>query len=129
MTRVPKRWLEHCETSEVAASVVAAIATGKSPVDAIWAAHLTHHLGIDRTLFLARQINSNLSHQQVKQELAGCEACQRIDPALRGDNMVSAGDLTVDGNWCQVAVDVTHYGGQLYLSMVDCGPSRVAIWR
>ena len=129
MTRVPKRWLEHRETSEVAANVVAAIATGKSPEDAIWAAHLPHHLGIDRTLFLARQINSNLSRQQVKQELAGCEACQRIDPALRGENMVSAGDLTVDGNWCRVAVDVTHYGGQLYLSMVDCGPSRVAIWR
>ena len=24
---------------------------------------------------------------------------------------------------------MTHFGGQLYLSMVDCGPLRVAIWR
>ena len=24
---------------------------------------------------------------------------------------------------------MTHFGGQLYLSMVDCGPSRVAVWR
>ena len=61
--------------------------------------------------------------------MAGCEARQQIEPALRGENMVSTGDLTIDGNWCQVAVDVTHYGGQLYLSMVDCGPSRVVIWR
>ena len=43
--------------------------------------------------------------------------------------MVSTGDLTVDGNWCQVAVDVALFGGQLYLLMVDCGPSRVAIWQ
>ena len=129
MTRVPKKWLEYHETGEGAASVVAAIATGESPKDAIWAAHLPHHLGIDRTLFLARQINSNLSRQQVKQELAGCEACQRMDPALWGENMVSTGDLAGDGNWCRVAVYVTHFGGQLYLSMVDCGPSRVVIWR
>ena len=65
----------------------------------------------------------------MKQELAGCEACQQIDPALQGENMVPTGDLSVDNNWFRVAVDVTHFTGQLYLSMVDCGPSRVAIWR
>ena len=100
LTRVPKKWLEYRETGEGAASVVAAIATGESLEDAIWVAHWPHHLGIDRTLFLARQIDSNLTCQQVKQELAGCEACQWIDPALWGENMVSTGDLTVDGNWC-----------------------------
>ena len=61
--------------------------------------------------------------------LAGCEACQRIDPALRGENMVSTGNLAVDDNWSQVAIDVTHFNGQLYLLMVDCGPSRISIWR
>ena len=65
----------------------------------------------------------------MKQDLAGCEACQRIDPALQGENMVPTGDLSVDSNWCRVAVDVIHFNGQVYLSMVDCGPSRVAIWR
>ena len=129
MTRVPKRWLGYRETGEEAVSVVAAIATGEGPEDAIWAAHLPHHLGIDRTLFLARQIDCNLTRQQVKQELAGCEACQRIDAALQGENMVPTADLSVDSNWFRVAVDITHFNGQLYLSMVDCGPSRVAIWR
>ena len=81
MTRVPKKWLEYQETGEEAASVVAAIVTGESLEDAIWVAHLPHHLGIDRTLFLARQIDSNLTCHQVKRELVGCEACQRIDPA------------------------------------------------
>ena len=52
---------------------------------------------------------------QVKQELAGCKVCQQIDPALQVENMVLAGDLTADGNWCQVIVDVTQFGGQLYL--------------
>ena len=42
---------------------------------------------------------------------------------------MSTGDLTIDGNWCQVAVDVTHIGGQFYLSMVNCGPSRASIWQ
>ena len=88
---------------------------------------MPHHLGIDRNLFLAQQIECNLTHQQVKEELAGCEACQRIDTALRGENMVPTGDLSVDGNCFRVVVDVTHFNGQLYLSMVDCGPSRVAI--
>ena len=129
MTRVPKRWLGYRETGEEAVSVVAASATGEGPEDAIWAAHLPHHLGIDRTLFLARQIDCNLTRQQVKQELAGCEACQRIEAALQGENMVPTADLSVDSNWFRVAVDVTHFNGQLYLSMVDCGPLRVAIWR
>ena len=53
MTRVPKKWLEYREAGEGAVNVVAAIVTGESSKDAIWAAHLPHDLGIDRTLFLA----------------------------------------------------------------------------
>ena len=66
ITRVPKKWLEYCETGEGAACVVAAINTGESLEDAIWAAHLPYRLGIDRTHFLAQQIDSNLTRQQVK---------------------------------------------------------------
>ncbi|KAG1670086.1 Exosome complex component MTR3 [Nymphon striatum] len=129
MTRVPKKWLGHRDTGEEGADVSAALATGESVEDAIWAAHLPHHLGVDRTLYLARQIRSNLTREQVKRELVGCEACQRIDPARREENLVAQGSLAVDGNWRRVAVDVTHYGAKHYLSMVDCGPSRFAIWR
>ncbi|KAG1680249.1 hypothetical protein GQR58_012484 [Nymphon striatum] len=129
MTRVPKKWLGHRDTGEEGADVSAALATGESVEDAIWAAHLPHHLGVDRTLYLARQIRSNLAREQVKRELVGCEACQRIDPARREENLVAQGSLAVDGNWRRVAVDVTHYGAKHYLSMVDCGPSRFAIWR
>jgi len=39
------------------------------------------------------------------------------------------GTLDVPGTWHRVACDVTHYSGKLYLIAVDCGPSRLAIWR
>ena len=38
-------------------------------------------------------------------------------------------ELSVPDDWRRVALDVTHYGLQKYLTMVDCGPSRFAIWR
>jgi transposase InsO family protein len=129
MTRVPKRWLGCREVCDLGAEVAAVLSTGESVEDAIWASHLPHHMGVDRTLYLARQIRSDLSREQVKGEIAGCEACQRVDPALRSENLVAKGNLSVDGNWRRVAVDVTHYGGRLFLSMVDCGQSRFAIWR
>jgi len=131
MTRVIQRWLNYrdAEPEAVAHGVSAALATGESCEDAIWAAHLPHHLGIDRTFYLVKQIRSDLTRDQVKREIAGCEACQRIDPAVRSENLVSQGDLAVGDDWCRVAIDVTHYGNSLYLSMVDCGPSRFTIWR
>jgi len=70
----------------------------------------------------------DLFREQVKSKLAGCVACQRIDPALRSENFVPTGSLFVEGNWHRVALDVTHYEGRLFLSMVDCGPSRFKIW-
>ena len=81
-----------------------------------------------KTLYLAKQVRSDLSREQVKLELAGCQACQRVDPALRSENLMAKGSLSVDGNWHRVAIDATHYEGRLFLSMVDCGPSRLAIW-
>ncbi|XP_067930843.1 uncharacterized protein [Watersipora subatra] len=130
MMRVPKKWLGHRGMSGgEAESMAAAICTGETLGDAVWAAHLPHHLGVERTLYLAQQVRSDLTREQVKRELAGCEACQRVDPAPRGENLLETGSLAVEGNWCRVAIDVTHYGGQVFLSMVDCGPSRFAIWR
>ena len=39
------------------------------------------------------------------------------------------GEIHVNENWRRLALDVTHYRQGLYLSMIDCGPGRVAIWR
>jgi len=48
---------------------------------------------------------------------------------LRSENIVPTGSLSVEGNWQRVAIDVTYYNRRLFLSMVDCGPSRFAVWR
>ena len=56
----------------------AAIATGHSLEDAIWAEHLPHHLGIDRTFYLVRQIRGDVSREQVKQELATVKHASRL---------------------------------------------------
>lgn len=131
LTRVAKRWLTHQESmdSETSGTVSAALRTGVTSTDAIWAAHLPHHLGVDRTFYLVKQIRSDLTRDQVKSEISGCEACQRIDPATRAENLVEQGNLAVERDWYRIAADVTHYNGVHYLSLVDCGPSRFAIWR
>ena len=129
LSRVAKKWLGHRECGDEVVPVSAALITGESLEDAIWAAHLPHHLGIDRTLYLGRQIRQDMSRDQVKRALQGCEACQRVDPALRVENLVGQGSLAVERNWCRVAADVTHFGTKVFLSLVDCGPSRFAIWR
>lgn len=55
-----------------------------------------------------------------------CSRCQSIDPAL---TIHEAGNISVKNDWRRLAIDVTHYRQELYLSMVGCGPGRVPIWR
>ena len=43
--------------------------------------------------------------------------------------MYDAGEIQVSRNWKRLAIDVTHYRNEVYLSMVDCGPGRFAIWK
>ncbi|XP_045108000.1 uncharacterized protein LOC123502800 [Portunus trituberculatus] len=55
-----------------------------------------------------------------------CEVCRKIDPAPA---KWQHGSLSVTETWWRLATDVTHYLGSAYLSLVDCGPSRFAVWR
>ena len=55
-----------------------------------------------------------------------CARCRVIDP---NPVALERGDLSVDNMWSRLAVDITHYGNQLYLTCIDCGPSRFAVWR
>ena len=32
-------------------------------------------------------------------------------------------------NWNRLAMDITHHNGENFLTIIDCGPSRFAIWR
>ena len=49
-----------------------------------------------------------------------------VDPApVRWEE----GKLSVSKNWERLACDVTHYGAQKFLTMIDSGPSRFVIWK
>merc|ERR1712055_271038 len=135
LTRVAKKWVaiskqgsEVSQTSE-AVTAVAAAADQQDVRDVIWKAHLPHHCGVDRTLFLASQMQAGITRDTVRSTVDECVPCQRVDPAARAENQVARGDLSVASNWTRIACDVTHYHSACYLTMVDCGPSRFAIWR
>ena len=62
----------------------------------------------------------------MKRVVARCDACQSVDPApVRW----SPGRLDVEAIWQRVAMDITHFRGRSYLSLIDCGPSRFSVWR
>ena len=39
------------------------------------------------------------------------------------------GSLKVDQVWDRLACDVTHAGHEKFVTIVDCGPSRFAVWQ
>ena len=112
LTRVPKHWLKQ-EKNLCSVSLVSDV-------------HEKSHMGVERTLYLARKLNPEVTRSEVKNLVRACEECQSINPApVRHEE----GVLSVGKNWSRIAVDVTHYRGIPYLSIVDCGPGRFAIWR
>lgn len=120
LTRVKKAWLGTPEDTSKEALVCC---TGVTSVEDL---HQMHHMGVERTLFVARKVDPTVSRDEVRQVVRHCSRCQSIDPA---PVVHEAGTIRVKEDWTRLAVDVTHYRQELYLSMVDCGPGRVAVWR
>ena len=120
LTRVKKAWLGVPKEEENETELCCV------GVPSVKELHQMHHMGIDRTLFVARRVDPAVTREKVRQVVRECDRCQGIDPA---PVMHEPGRIRVDSDWKRLAVDVTHYRHQLYLSMVDCGPGRVAIWR
>ena len=113
LTRVPKRWID-------------ASAKKSTSCVSIKAIHDVHHLGIDRTHYLAKLEDPEVTRGKVADVINSCMQCQSIDPAPQNWDK---GHLSAIDNWQRLAVDVTHYNRVCYLTCVDCGPSRFAIWR
>ena len=67
-----------------------------------------------------------ITKAEVKKAVNRCERCQTIDPAPVTH---SKGEIGIYKNWSRLAIDVTHFRQITYLSMIDCGSSRLAIWR
>ena len=112
LTRVPKPWL--VEDSVLCSAGMIEQVHGK------------HHMGVDRTLFLAQKLDPSVKRSQVKNVVRQCGECQSIDPA---PSRHEAGVLEVEKVWSRVAMDVTHYRGIPFLTVIDCGPGRYALWR
>ena len=120
LTRVSKKWLQMHKTSPELCCVA------ESQENVVRDIHTKHHLGVDRTLYLSRMKHPSLSRDLVSKVVSTCVPCCSIDPApVRWEK----GGLDVKEDWSRVAVDVTHYKGNCYLSLIDCGPSRFALWR
>ena len=77
--------------------------------------HYMHHFGKERTLYLVRKVNPNITMEAVKEVVEQCEECQSTDPAHVAENC----------KW--LAIDIMHYHQEPYLYIVDCALGRVAI--
>lgn len=114
LTRVPKRWLQ--TTSDACLCLTTFVQQ----------VHSRHHLGVDRTYYLAKKEDPSITRKEVEDCIQKCHQCKSIDPA---PITWEKGTLSVEENWTRLAADVTHFNGICYLTLVDCGPSRFTIWR
>ena len=120
LTRVPSKWLKGCQTQSV-------VAAGCETVSQqVMAVHKEHHFGVDRTRYIAERVSGcEVSQDQVKDVVQGCHICRSVDPnPIQWEH----GRLEVEEVWVRLAADITFVNGQPYLSVVDCGPSRFAVW-
>ena len=120
LTRVRKSWLtaKGVDSEEEFCCVGANVDLRKM--------HDIHHMGVERTLYLAHKVDPTITKDAVRKVVQSCQQCQSIDPA---PSTHIAGEVSVKENWKRIAIDVTHYRQVPYLSVVDCGPSRFAIWK
>ena len=81
----------------------------------------TGHYGVKRRLYFARRIDPSVSREEVRQVVEKCIACQLIDSSLIN---WPKGKIEVKGTWQRLGMNMTHYEGQHYLTLIDCGPPR-----
>ena len=113
VSRVPKEWLK---------ADVAALAT----VESARRAHNDAHAGVEPTLRVARAINPEVTRAEVKRVIRECVSCGEYDPQ---PVKTQKGTLKVDNVWDRLACDVTQVGNEKYVTIIDCGPSRFAVWQ
>lgn len=125
LTRVPQRWLKATAAAPAAAQPQCGLAADVSQQVA-GIHHSCGHPGVRRTLYFARRAHLSVTRADVKRVVASCDVCQSVDPAPA---KWTPGGLGVEVIWQRVAMDITHFRGQSYLSLIDCGPSRFSVWR
>ncbi|XP_043204508.1 uncharacterized protein LOC122371842 [Amphibalanus amphitrite] len=137
LTRVPQRWLSPAADDSVtavgddvvaAADVTAVAAEDDVDVEEMIRRihHKTGHPGVRRTYYFCRRAAPSVTKSQVRAVVRRCEQCLSIDPA---PVQWQKGNLSVSGPWKRLSMDITHVGAHQYLTLVDSGPSRFAVWR
>ena len=117
MTRVPKKWMKEENEQDVVAMSVEDVAEIHRAVG---------HPGVRRTWYFAKQKDPQTTRRSAQQVVSECKECQSIDPA---SVKWRKGSLEVTRVWQRVAIDITHLGARRFLTLIDCGPSRFAVWR
>ncbi|XP_043198082.1 uncharacterized protein LOC122368321 [Amphibalanus amphitrite] len=129
LTRVPERWRD-TRAGSGPACIMAGAEGDENEAGLVKEVERVHHAaghpGVRRTLYFSKRANLRVTKRMARSVVSACQTCRSIDPA---PEKWTGGQLSVDIVWERVAVDVTHFQGRLYLTMVDCGPSRFAIWR
>ena len=74
------------------------------------------HPGVRRTLYFVKRVNAAVTRRQVQSVVKSCHECQSIDPA---PVKWRKGSLDVKEIWKRVGMDVTHYRGKSYLTLID----------
>ena len=83
-------------------------------------------VGIQGSDAHCRRLHPDVQRDQVRNVVWHCRECQSIDPA---PTRWQKGELGVTDIWDRVRMDICHARNQLYLTLIDCGPTRYAIWR
>ena len=67
--------------------------------------HAAHHMGVERSWYLAKKVNPEVPKDEVKKAVKKCEECQRIDPEPK---IHHGGHLGVEKDWTRLSADVVH---------------------
>ena len=70
------------------------------------------------------KVDPHIKQEEVQKVVKNCVRCQSIDPV---PNVHDHGEIGTLKNWTRLAIDITHYRWGAYLSMIGCGPDRLAI--
>ena len=122
-----QQWLDVLKNEAEPIEPVCAASMGELDPSRIRTIHRScGHPGVKRTHFFVKLVSPEVSKAAMREVVRECEECHSIDPAPVS---WKAGRLDVCENWWKVGIDVTHLEGRHYLTLIDCSPSRFAIWR
>ena len=127
LTQVPRKWyIAMTMGAEPGGQTCVATASTMSQQQ-IKGIHVqSGHPGIKRMLYIMRCINLAAAKAEIKQVIKNSEMCQSTDPT---PTCWQKGQLEASDAWQRVRMDITHYGGNHFLTLINCGPTCFVIWR